>query len=403
MWKNLRNLVFGGVASKVLLGLANIFLIRELTKSDFTLLSNFLFIQSMVSGLLFTPFLLAAVPFSNLKKIQNYNRFFSALNWFQMGFLAFIMMFAWLYGPELSIDLFHKSQFYPSILLGLGASIVMTFQNILLSQQVTVEAYKRYNVINIIRPIALLTILGTLYAFNYLNFWTASLSFLFSISMSFIGDLSSFFSLFSVKGFRLRLYQFNWFWNSAWMLVVFFFVRGTFDHIGFFYVTRYFSIEDIANFSVPSRYYYMADLIIVTSHIPFINSFTKESSSQSRAKFVKWIKVTGLVSLFGLLILPFSKEIFVLLSGEKYEVSFPYFCILMIGLIPYLCFSPAIYGVIAKDGGRFLLSLSLLSLLIHLGFCWFGSQNKELNLIAFSTVFSRAVIYVGSTIYLFKR
>ncbi|HRH35485.1 MAG TPA: hypothetical protein PKY12_10510, partial [Catalimonadaceae bacterium] len=61
MWINLRNLVFGGVFSKLLLGLSTIFIIKTLSKSDYALVNNFLFIQSLVSGLVFSPFLLASV------------------------------------------------------------------------------------------------------------------------------------------------------------------------------------------------------------------------------------------------------------------------------------------------------------------------------------------------------
>ena len=51
MWRTLRNLIFGGVASKVLLGVANIFIIKYLSKQDYAQVANFLFIQSMISGL----------------------------------------------------------------------------------------------------------------------------------------------------------------------------------------------------------------------------------------------------------------------------------------------------------------------------------------------------------------
>jgi len=403
MWKNLRNLLFGGVSSKVILGVSNIFLIKMLTKSDFALLSNFLYIQSMVSGLLFTPFLLAAVPIANLKKIQNYNRFFSALNWFQMAFISILLLFAVFYGPSLSFDLFHKFQFYPSILIGLLAAIVMTFQNIMLSQQQTKESYRRYNLISIIRPVALLFILLLLYSTGHLNFWTASFSFFASILSALFVDTTSFFSLFSLGGFRLRLAQFSWFWKSAWMLILFFFIRGTYDHVSFFFVSRFFDMDNIANFSVPFRYYSMADLIVVTSHIPFINVFTKESFSQGLVKFKKWIMVTLFISLLCLLFLPFSKDLFVFISGEKYEMSFHSFEILMVGLIPFLCFSPAIYGVIALGAGKKLFFLSLVVLLFHIVCCYFGAQFQNLELISFSTVFSRGILYISSFLYLFFR
>jgi len=403
MWKNLRDLLFGGITSKILLGISNIFLIKVLIKSDFALLSNFLYIQSMVSGLLFTPFLLAAVPVAKLKKIQNHNRFFSALNWFQMGFLSLLLFAAWVFGPSLSVSLFKKEEFYPSILLGLVASIFMTFQNILLSQQQTLEAYRRFNILSIARPFALILVLLGLHFTGNLNFWSASLSFLVSIISAIMVEFVAFSSLFSLKGIGLRINQFSWFWKSAWMLILFFFIRGTYDHIGFFFVSRFFNMENIANYSVPFRYYSMADLIIVTSHIPFISSFTTESRLESLGRYKKWIKYTSIISVFALAILPFSKEIFVAISGEQYEISFPYFCILMVGLVPFLCFSPAIYGVIAKGMGKFLLILSLISLVVHFGLSWYGAISQNLALISFSTVFSRGLIYIISAFVVFRK
>jgi O-antigen/teichoic acid export membrane protein len=403
MWKNLRNLLFGGVTSKVILGVSNIFLIKVLTKNDFALLSNFLYIQSMVSGLLFTPFLLAAVPIANLKKIQNHNRFYSALNWFQMALLSSLLIIAVFSGPNLSYALFRKIQFYPSILIGLMAAIVMTFQNIMLSQQQTKESYRDYNLISLIRPIALLLILSTLHFTGNLNFWTAAFSFFASILTALFVDISSFLNLFKVSGFRLRLAQFSWFWKSAWMLILFFFIRGTYDHISFYFVSRYFDMENIANFSVPFRYYSMADLIVVTSHIPFINSFTKEPFLHSKTRFKKWLKVTVFISIICILILPFSKELFVLISGEKYESSFPSFVILMLGLIPFLCFSPAIYGVISLSGGKKIFYLSLFVLALHILLCILGAKHQNLELISFSTVFSRGMIYTLSFLSIYFR
>jgi O-antigen/teichoic acid export membrane protein len=357
----------------------------------------------MVSGLLFTPFLLAAVPIANLKKIQNYNRFFSALNWFQMALLSSLLLIAIFSGPDLSFALFRKVQFYPSILIGLMAAIVMTFQNIMLSQQQTKESYRGYNLISIVRPIALLLILCILYFTGNLNFWTAAVSFFASILTALFVDISSFLNLFKLGGFKLRLAQFSWFWKSAWMLILFFFIRGTYDHISFYFVSRYFDMDQIANFSVPFRYYSMADLIVVTSHIPFINSFTKDPFSQSKTRFKKWLKITVLISLICMLVLPFSKDLFVLISGEKYESTFPSFVILMLGLIPFLCFSPAIYGVISLGGGIKIFYLSLTVLAFHILICSLGARFQSLELISFSTVFSRGTIYILSFLFIIFR
>ena len=84
MWKTLRNLIAGGVASKILIGLANILIIKFLTKADYAAVSNFQFIQTLMSGLIFSPFLLSSVIGGNLFGMQNMQRLFSALNLIQI-------------------------------------------------------------------------------------------------------------------------------------------------------------------------------------------------------------------------------------------------------------------------------------------------------------------------------
>jgi O-antigen/teichoic acid export membrane protein len=285
----------------------------------------------------------------------------------------------------------------------LVCGVILTIQNIALSRQQTKEAYWRYNLISIARPFVLLIILSILYLFNQLNFWTASVSFLVSILAAVYSELIGNQSIFKIKGIRFQVRQFLWFWQIAKPLVLFFFIRGTMDLLSFFFVSRYFSLEEIANFSVPFRYYAMADLIIVTTHIPFINKFSKETFPEGMQKFKKWIRFTGVLALAGLAVLPFVKPIFVLLSGAQYELAFPYFCIFMVGLVPYLLFSPSIYGLIGRGAFKLLLILALTSFFIHICLCWYGSVNQNLSIITFSTIFARGFIYIASSIALFRK
>lgn len=403
MWKNLRNLLAGGLVSKGLLALANILLIKTLTKGDFALLSNFLFIQSMVSGLLFSPFLLASVPMAHLKSIQNSSRFFSAINWFQILFISLVILLVMSLGPIFSVWIFQKAEFFPSILFGLLASMLLTLQNIALSRQQAVESFRRYNLINLARPVILILVLAGLYAMQALNFYTAAISFLISILAAASSELWGSESIFKIKGIRMQMRQFAWFWRSARILILFFFIRGTYDHIGYFFVSRFFSIEEIANYSVPFRYYAMADLIVVTSHIPFINSFTRDGFATGLARYRKWIKLTALGAAGGLLVLPWSKPLFVLISGAQYADSFSIFCVLVVGLIPYLLFSPGIYGLVAKEEFLRLLVFALIALLVHVLLCWQAAQSAKLWLIAASTVGARGFIYIFSAIRLFQR
>ena len=265
MWRTLRNLIFGGVASKVLLGVANIFIIKYLSKQDYAQVANFLFIQSMISGLFFSPFLLSSVVGANLFGVQNSRRLFSALNLIQICLVTVLFLAALGYGESLSVDLFKKTEFYHSLILGLLSSIFLTFQNVILSQHQANESYKTYNIINILRPLILILMLVGLKLTDMLNFWTTSLAFLISILLSVGGELRFLMEAIRLKGLIFRFKQFVWFWKTLQYLILFFFIRATLDHVATFMVNRYFSLDDNASYGVAFRYYAMVDLIIFSA------------------------------------------------------------------------------------------------------------------------------------------
>lgn len=402
MWKNLRDLVFGGLLSKVLLGLSTIFLIKTLSKSDYALVNNFLFIQSLVSGLIFSPFLSVSVVQSNLHKVFNTGRLYGAFNLLQTGFVGLVLVVSASMGSNLSTLIFRKPDFYPSFMLGLVASIFLTFQNIILSQHQTSESFRKYNLINILRPVFLIISLSALYFTDFLNFWTASLSFLISIFLSVAGDVTFLKSAFNLSGWRMKWSQFTWFWNLSKVLILFFFVRGSVDHVATFLVSRYFSLDDFANFSVAFRYYAMVDLIIFSAHIAFLNSFTKKAHQESRKSFLLWLKTNLPVVAVGLVLLVFGKEIFVWVNGERYADSYPLFVVYMLGIAVYLCFSPVIYGLAKMNRFSTLLILSLIGLFLQILISWVGLHFHSLIWLPLGAVVARGFIYIVSTIIYFR-
>lgn len=403
MWRNLRNLIFGGLASKLLLGVANIFIIKYLSKQDYAQITNFQFIQSMVSGLFFSPFLLSSVVGANLFGVQNSRRVFSALNLIQICLVVLLFLVAVGYGENLSVDLFKKKEFYYSLILGLLSSIFLTFQNIILSQHQANESYKLYNIINIVRPFILILLLLGLHLTGYLDFWTASIAFLLSILLSVGGELKFLLVAVHFKGLYFRIKQFYWFWSTLKFLILFFFIRATLDHIATFMVNRYFSIEDNANYGVAFRYYAMIDLVIFSAHIAFINSFTKEPEHQSKGKFLSWMKMTGIASVAGLVSLFFGKPIFNWINGVKYEDAYPIFVAFMCGLVVYLCFSPVIYGLARKKEFRLLFVLSLVALVFQSGMTYYAAHIQSLVLMAAVSVAARSFIYLSSLFFYFRK
>ena len=403
MWKNLRDLVFGGIFSKVLLGISTVFIINTLSKTDYAQVNNFLFVQSLVAGWIFSPFLAASVVMANVHNLHNPKRLFVSLNVLQVYCVVALIAIAIAWGPGLSVVVFHKPVYFWSILLGLCASIFLTFQNIVLSQHQAKESFAKYNLVSILRPFFLAVSLFLLWIFDWFNFYTVSVAFLFSIVLSVANEFDFIAQGFSLKGLKIKLSQFKWFWKSARYLVLFFFVRGSIDHIALFFVSRYFSVEDFANFSVAFRYYAFFDLILYSAHIAFLNSFTKYSFSESKAKFVSWVKLTVPVSAAGIVVLIFGEPLFTFVNGVRYSESYPIFASYMVGFTVYLCFSPVIYGLARQDRFRTLFILSLLGALVQLVVTFFGVAGKELVLISAAAVAGRGFIYLASTFLYFRR
>ena len=393
----------GGLASKVLIGLANIMIIKFLTKSDYAALSHFQFIQTLMSGLIFSPFLLASVLGVNLFEMQNMRRLFSALNLFQIMLVFVCLLAAFLYGEDLADDLFHKPQFYYPILMGLISSVFLTFQNIILSSHQASESYSSYNLINLLRPVFLILLLTVFHFTGTLSFFSAASAFLLSYLLSVAGDLSKITEAVSFKGLFFRVKQFVWFWKSLQYLILFFFIRAMLDHIARFMVSRYFSVEDNASFGVSFQYYAMADLVIYTAHVAFMNIFTREQSDVAKKKYLNWLRATALLSLAGLASLWFAEPLFVMINGEQYREAYPVFAMFMAGITVYLCFSPVIYAIAERRTFKTLFVLSLVALLWQLGMTWFASEKQSLVLMAFACVSARGLIYLSSFFLYFRR
>ena len=403
MWKTIRNLMAGGLLAKVLTGVANIMVINFLTKEDYASLANFQFIQTLMSGLIFSPFLLSSVIGINLFEMKNMRRLFAALNLIQIALVAICCSLVLLFGDQAAILIFNKPVFYYPMILGLISSLFLTFQNIILSGHQASESYGSYNIVNVLRPTFLISLLVGFYLSGKLSFVTAASSFLLSYVFAVAGDLKAISDSLKLKGLIFRLKQFVWFWKSLKHLILFFFIRAILDHIGRFMVSRYFSVEDNADFGVAFQYYSMVDLVIYSSHVAFTNIFTKENSDVARGKYVSWLKITAVLSLAGLAILPFSKPVFLLINGNQYQNAFAVFCVFMAGTAVYLCFSPLIYCIAARKNFRFLLILSLVALIWQLGFSTFASSLQSLELVALGCVGARALIYLGSFILFVNR
>jgi O-antigen/teichoic acid export membrane protein len=175
------------------------------------------------------------------------------------------------------------------------------------------------------------------------------------------------------------------------------------DHIARFMVSRHFTVEDNAAFGVSFQYYAMADLVIYSAHVAFMNIFTREQKAVARKKYINWLKATGLLSLLGLASLWFAEPLFVMINGAQYREAYPVFAMFMAGITIYLCFSPVIYAIAERRTFKTLFVLSLAALLWQLGMTWFASEKQSLVLMAFACVSARGLIYLSSLFLYFRR
>jgi hypothetical protein len=161
-------------------------------------------------------------------------------------------------------------------------------------------------------------------------------------------------------------------------------------------VSRYFSVSDNAAFGVSFQYYAMADLLIYSAHVAFMNIFTKEEKAIARRKYMNWLRVTGLVSLAGIAVLMFAEPLFIFINGEQYRDAFPVFATFMAGITIYLCFSPVIYAIAQRRTFKTLFFLSLMALIWQLGMTWLAAEKQSLVMMAFACVSARGLIYLSS-------
>lgn len=393
MWRKLRDLLAGSLFSKMLLAVANIWVIRELSPNDFALFNNFLSVQAFVAGLIFTPFLMASVAKANLFQIENKRRLLNALNIIQtIGILGFTLI-VWLVGPGSASFLFQNPAYFISLILGLLASIFLTLQNLVLSEHQSNESFGIYNLVNVARPVLILTGLGICLAFNQITFVPVAIVFMVSSALAVVNTGRELMNPTLLRGFFFKFLQLKWFWTQARTLILFFFVISCVDHIGLFISTRFFSLEEAAGYGVAFRYYGMADLIIASSHVLFLSSFTKNDPQKTSSHLARWTKIMLPVGLAIFVILPWLSNIYVLINREIYANTFPLVIVFAGGLVAYLSFSPAIYALIGQRSYGFLLVISLLAVALQTGFSVWGIHTHSLWFIAFGTVLARGFIY----------
>ena len=398
MWLKLRNLLAGGIFSKLLLGLANVWVIRGLSQSDFALFNNFLNVQAFISGLVFTPFLLASVAKSNLFQIENKRRLLNALNVIQTLGILFLTLIVWLIGPNTSVFLFYNQAYFTSLWLGLLASIFLTLQNLVLSEHQANESFGSYNFINIARPLLILLGLGICSWTGYFSFWPIAAIFMASAVLSVLKTGRHLMETSLLSGLRFKALQLRWFWKKAKALILFFFIRGCVDHIGLFISTRFFSLEEAAGYGVAFRYYAMADLIIASGHVLFLSSFTKNDALINRRQLFKWTRITLPISFLAFAILPWLSDIYVWINKDIYAHTFSYLLVFAGGLVFYFSFSPAIYALIQKKEYSFLLGISLVGIAAQIGLSYVGISSHSLWFVALGTVAARSSIYFFSWI-----
>lgn len=197
------------------------------------------------------------------------------------------------------------------------------------------------------------------------------------------------------------------FFEIKWLVVYFLFLSliNSTDVI----MLRMFTTEDcVANYGVAHKYYSLVlSLLPSISAVLRVRSSSKEyeESPQKRLMFVlKWIKKSTVLIIPVLFVLAIgAKILWHLLNGYNYDSSFYCFVIFLIGAGMSYIFAPCVNFVLSAGNHRKLCILAVIALIINVILNYVFIKKYGVIAVTITTVFSQAIINVGSAIIIVKK
>ncbi len=341
-----------------------IILIRNLSETDYGLYTNFIavlgFVTSIIGGslnLISTRY--AAEYIALYKKIPS--DIYGINLFFQVLFLFFILIIIIPNTIKLSQVFFLSDLYSKPILLGGIASIGFALIEIARSIFQSIEKFKEYGILKIIKQVFLFAGIYLLLRINKLNFqnvvfvWIGVLYIFGTVLFFFFKKWISFsFEIIKIKEFLK---------GTRWLLIYFLFL-SLFSYLDIFMLSRFRSIKEVAIYGVAFKYYSLILLILGSIHAVLLPKFSKidyKSLRKQKSFINNWIKLSSFVIIpIGMLII-FAKPLMNFLNGLKYIDSIFPFQIFCIGIVISLIFSPIVNILIARKEYSFLALLGFLA------------------------------------------
>jgi O-antigen/teichoic acid export membrane protein len=349
LFKNISTVFLMDNIAKLVGMVTTLILIRMLPKEDYALYTFFwsaamFFVGFVSSGIDMAYVRFAAEEYSDVKKMPNDIFFFSII----LCFSAFLILspVTIAFSKQLSLLMFKSGLYSKPIFVGYLAAIGLFLFAFGTRYYQVQEKYGTAGVLISLQKILFLLFLFVLIASGNLGFLKVAIAQIiaitgfgiFLISMVIKNDLLK-------EGLFLSFNRFVVFMRASFWLILYFISLSLFNQLDVFMISRFMSVDNLANYGVAFKYYGLLMLMfpaiktvlkVRTSKIDMVNS-----TERQRIFFKKWIKLITLVSvpIISLVVL-FSDYFMNLLNGPRYAASILPFKILAVCAMCSYIFSP---------------------------------------------------------------
>jgi O-antigen/teichoic acid export membrane protein len=358
MRKTLVSLFSANLISKALGGIYTVLLIRVLSVEDYALFTNFQAVYSFLGSFVFAAFNYALVTYyaqyaDQRHKIHDLYVVVSSLQVATYLLLAIPIVY---YAEPLSVLLFSSPAYVSSIRYGCTASFGLILSNLVLAIFQAEEDFRKFNLFNLLRPAALLAGILLAYFFYRIDFVVVSVVFLLmqlALSLVFLAGVIR-----RSIGAGFAFGPLLAFTGKIQYLLLYFIVLSLFEQFGVFFLSRFSSKAELANYGVAYRYYNLAGMLIVTTLntilLPAFARKTQSPGSDSRAFLVGWLRKTVLLAVPLAGCLWVGRPLYVLANGAEYRESYEIFCIFAAGVYFSLLLGPVVNLLVAEGAYKFL-------------------------------------------------
>jgi len=364
----------GDIVSKAISVLSALILIRALPLGDYGQFVAFNGIALLVPGVIGSGINAGLVRYSaeffSLYRFKPHRLYRSALV-LELGcYLVAAAMLLW--SPPFSSRIIFGTEAYAhAVELGIIGGIGVLLLQLGRSTFQAEERFTIYVVSLWLRELAVIGVLGGLWAVGALTFTKAALT--QTVVQVLLGLLLLRFGLersvgaAPVAAFEHERRAIAGFFRAMGWLIAYFFVLALFGQLDLMVLSRFWSEQYVAIYGVALKYYGLALLMLGSINATLLPRFARvdmQDASAQRAFLFKWLRISVWVAVPILLFNLFGQPVFDLVNGVAYAESFRIFNVFSVGIWFSLVLSPLVNVVIGRSMFRFLCMAGLLGLVV---------------------------------------